>query len=102
MFAGSKSCVKNWARAQAGFEITTGVRQGGLLSPLLFKIAIRSCSPKRSHKTGYKNEYSETQKSNIMKILTTEERSVTVESQELENIYRFVYLGSTLYEDGDV
>ena len=37
-----------------------------------------------------------------MKLMTTDERSVAVEGQELENVDRFDYLGSTLCEGGDV
>ena len=37
-----------------------------------------------------------------MKLMMTDKRSVTVDGHQLENVDRFVYLGSTLYEDGDV
>ena len=37
-----------------------------------------------------------------MKVTTTNGRIVAVEGQGLEKIDRFIYLGSTVCEDGDV
>ena len=37
-----------------------------------------------------------------MKIMMTDGRSVPIDGRELENVDKFVYLGSTLCEDGDV
>ena len=37
-----------------------------------------------------------------MKLMTTDGRSVPVDGRELENVDKFVYLGSTNCEDGDV
>ena len=37
-----------------------------------------------------------------MKLMMTDGRSVPIDGRELENVDKFVYLGSTLCEDGDV
>ena len=41
-------------------------------------------------------------KTKTMKFMMTDERSVTVDGHQLEIFDRFVYLGSTLCEDGDL
>ena len=43
-----------------------------------------------------------THKTKIMKLMMTHERSVAVDGHHLEIFERFVYLGRTLCEDGDV
>ena len=37
-----------------------------------------------------------------MKLIVNDERNIAVDKQELERVDRFVYLGSTMCEDGDV
>ena len=143
MFEGSKSCVRVGQEYTDWFEITTGVRQGDVLSPLLFNIVIDYTMGKLQQVEGglqwttanilkglaYADDICllgedvdsiialtdtlnaeakklglniNTHKTKTMKLMTTDERSVAVEGQELGNVDRFVYLGSTLCEDGDV
>ena len=143
MFEGSESCVRVGQEHTDWFEVTTGVRQGDVLSPLLFNIVIDYTMGKLQQIEGglrwtEKNilkglAYADdicllgedtdsiialtdtlnaeakklglninTHKTKTMKLMTTDERTVTVDGHQLENVDRFVYLGSTLCEDGDV
>ena len=125
------------------FEITTGVRQGDVLSPLLFNILIdytmgklqqvegglrwtadnllkelayaddvcllgedvdsivlqTDTLPTKAKKLGLNIN---TQKPKTMKLMTADERNIAVDDQKLESFDSFVYIGSTLCEDGDV
>ena len=143
MFEGSESCVRVGQEHTDFFEITTGVRQGDVLSPLLFNIVIDYIIGKLQQVEGgvrwtasnilkalayaddicllgedtdsiialtdTLNEEAKkiglninTQKTKIMKLMLSDGRSVSVDGQELENVDRFVYLGSTLCENGDI
>ena len=143
MFEGSESCVRVGQEHTDWFEITTGVRQGDVLSPLLFNIVIdytmgklqqvegglRWTAPNILKGLAYADDICllgedvdsiialtdtlnaeakklglniNTQKTKTMKLMTADGRGVTVDGQELENVDSFVYLGSTLCEDGDV
>ena len=143
LFRGSESCVRVGQEHTDWFGIRTGVRQGDVLSPLLFNIVLDYTMKKLDcvdgglqwiDKTTLKRlAYADdiclmgddvhsvvaltetlnaegkkmglninTQKSKIMKLMTDDESSVTVDGHNLERVERFAYLGSTICEDGDV
>ena len=143
MFQGSESCVRVGQEHTDWFEITTGVRQGDVLSPLLFNIVLDYTMKKMNRVDGgirwtgqttlkglaYADDIClmgddvdsvttltdslndegkkmglkiSTQKSKVMKLMTNDERSIAVDGDNLERVDRFVYLGSTMCEGGDV